>query len=196
MTTDPRSLIRHARRIRGSRHPASGRVWRTGGSVELVVPASADVVYERISDVTRIGERSPECRSAAWEQGTPGTVGAVFRGRNRWGWAARWTRRCQVTEADPGRAFTFRTLPTSLDPTRRDSTTWSYQLSATEGGTRVRHSYQITKLPLAPLRLLYGVLLPQHRDMRPQMRANLAALADQLGSTAARPGRTPGVTGP
>jgi hypothetical protein len=140
-------------------------------------------VYERISDVTRIGERSPECRSAHWEQGTPGTVGSVFRGHNRWRWAARWTRRCQVTEADPGRRFSFRTLRESIDVTRRDSTTWSYELSAVEGGTRVRHSYEITQLPLAPLRLVYGMLLPQHRDMRPQMRQNLAVLAQQLGGT-------------
>ena len=163
------------------------RPWRPGGAVELVVPATPEVVYDRISDVTRIGERSPECRSAAWEQGTPGTVGAVFRGRNRWGWAARWTRRCLVTEAVPGRVFTFRTLPTVLDPTRRDSTTWSYELSAVDGGTRVRHSYTITQPPLAPLRLLYGVLLPQHRDMRPQMQQNLTALARQLGSTGPAP---------
>jgi hypothetical protein len=157
------------------------RPWRTSGSVELLVPATPQAVYDTVSDVTRIGERSPECRSACWESGTPGTVGAVFRGRNRSGWAARWSRRCEVTLADPGRAFEFRTLPEQLDPTRRDSTTWRYDIEAVDGaGTRVRHSYQIHQLPLRPMRAIYGVLLPHHRDMRPQMRQNLDALAAML----------------
>src|SRR6478752_667280 len=98
MTSDAERLagaVPHPDQV-GSRRP-----WRTAGSVELVVAAPPAAVYELVSDVTRIGERSPECRSATWESGTPGTVGAVFRGRNRWGWAARWSRRCEVTTADP-----------------------------------------------------------------------------------------------
>ena len=160
------------------------RPWRTSGSVELVVDADPGTVYARVSDVTRIGERSTECRSATWVSGEPGARGSVFRGRNRWGWAARWSRRCEVTEADPGRAFAFRTLPERWDVTRRDSTTWAYALEQVEGGTRVRHSYGVTMLPLRPLRAVYGVLLPHHRDMRPQMVENLTALRDQLAPTA------------
>jgi hypothetical protein len=160
----------------------SRRPWRTSGSVELVVDAHPATVYDLISDVTRIGERSPECRSATWELGAPGTVGAIFRGRNRSGWAARWSRRCEVTVADPGHTFAFRTLPERLDPTRRDSTTWTYRLEPVNGGTLVRHSYEITMLPLRPLRVAYGVLVPQHRDMRPQMEHNLAVLRGQLGA--------------
>ncbi len=40
----------------------------------------------------------------------------------------------------------------------------------------VTHSYEITALPLKPMRAVYGVLMPHHRDMRPHMRANLEAL--------------------
>ena len=156
------------------------RPWRTSGSVELLVDADPATVYDRVSDVTRIGERSPECRSATWVSGRPGDRGSVFRGRNRWGWAARWSRRCEVVEAEPGRAFAFRTLPERWDVTRRDSTTWAYAMEEVDGGTLVRHSYEVTLLPLRPLRAVYGVLLPHHRDMRPQMLENLAALRDQL----------------
>ena len=164
------------------------RPWRTSGSVELVVPAPPEDVYAVVSDVTCIGERSPECYTAAWLPGeSPGSVGAVFRGRNRAGWAARWSRRCEVITAEPGRAFAFRTLPERLDVTRRDSTTWRYELAAADGGTRVTHSYEITQPPLRPLRAVFGVLLPQHRDMRPQMQANLEALRDAFaGGTAHR----------
>jgi hypothetical protein len=47
-------------------------------------------------------------------------------------------------------------------------------------GTRVVHSYEITKLPFRFFRTLYGRLLPHHRDMRPQMAATLAALKASL----------------
>lgn len=159
----------------------TARPWRTSGSVELVVAAGPDDVYAVVSDVIRIGERSQECHTARWLPGAPaGRVGSVFRGSNRAGWAARWSRRCEVVAADRGRAFAFRTLPERLDVSRRDSTTWRYELEPVDGGTRVRHSYEITQPPLRPLRAVYGVLMPQHRDMRPQMQANLEALRDMF----------------
>ena len=35
-------------------------------------------------------------------------------------------------------------------------------------------------MPVLPARFLYGLMLPDHRDMRPQMQQNLDALKDQL----------------
>ncbi len=164
----------------------SGREWRTSGSVERVVPIDPDSVYAVVSDVTRIGERSRECHTAIWLPGAPaGAVGAAFRGSNRAGWAARWSRRCEVVVADPGKAFAFRTLPERLDVTRRDSTTRRYDLEPVDAGTRVVHSYEITTLPAQPMRALYGLLLPHHRDMRPQMQANLEALHKQFATDVA-----------
>ena len=92
-----------------------------------------------------------------------------------------------MVEAEPGHAFGFRTLAERLDPSRRDSTTWRYRFEPVAGGTRVVHSYEITLLPLRPMRALYGRLLPHHRDMRPQMAENLAALRRQLEGAATRP---------
>ncbi|WP_324274323.1 hemerythrin domain-containing protein [Blastococcus brunescens] len=177
----PRVYARYARRLHGTATGVSNRPWRTSGSVERVVPAGPLDVYAVVSDVTRIGERSPECHTAAWLPGAAdGTVGAVFRGSNHSGWAARWSRRCEVVSAETGRAFAFRTLPERIDLSRRDSTTWRYDLEPVDGGTRVVHSYEITRLPVRPMRALYGALLPHHRDMRPQMQANLDALHDQF----------------
>ena len=162
------------------------REWRTGGTVTLHVDAAPERVYALISDVTRIGERSPECRSAEWLAGSaPGAVGARFRGHNRSGFAARWSRTCEVLEATPGASFAFRTLP-ERDPTRRDSTTWAYQLRPKGTGTEVTHSYEITVLPSPPFRAVYGVLLPQHRDMRPQMLLSLENLKALLESPSGR----------
>ena len=157
------------------------REWRTAGSVELVIDAPPDELYKRLTDVTSMSDRSDECRSASWLPGThfPGRVGSRFRGRNRAG-LARWSRVCEVVEADPERQFAFRTVPERYDLSRADSTTWRYELTPAEGGTLVRHSYEITRLPREPFKALYSVLLPHHRDMRPAMRVTLLRLAANL----------------
>lgn len=158
-----------------------GAQWRTEGSVERLIPASAEEIYRVVTDVASAGERSEECRSAAWLPGGPqrAEVGARFRGHNR-SRLARWSRVCEVTEAEPGRRFAFRTLPERRDPSRADSTTWRFELVPQDGGTLVRHSYEITLMPLRPFKALYSVLLPQHKDMRPAMAHTLDRLAEAV----------------
>jgi hypothetical protein len=156
------------------------RAWLPGGSVELLIRATPQEVYEAIADVTAAGRRSQECRSCYWLSGsTPGTIGARFRGRNRTH-VARWSRVCEVIVAQPGKAFAFRTIPESIDITRRDSTTWGYRLAPHPAGTLVTHYYNMTKPPLQPFKAAYGVLLSHHRDMRPHMTYTLAALKAEL----------------
>lgn len=173
--------------------------WRSGGSVERLVAADPDDVYRVITDVTSTGQRSDECHSAKWLPDGPQSaeVGARFRGRNRSG-IARWSRVCEVLEAEPGRCFSFRTVPQRLDLTRADSTTWRYDLLPQDGGTLVRHSYEITRPPLRPFRAIYGVLLPHHKDMRPAMRHTLDRLTDSVGGARLiadeRSGRDTGLT--
>lgn len=156
-----------------------GSDWRRSGSVELIIPASAEDIYRVITDVASTGKRSSECHSASWLPGSPrsATVGARFRGHNK-SRLARWSRVCEVIEAQPGRRFAFRTVPERFDPSRADSTTWRYELTPRAGGTLVRHSYEITRLPLLPFKALYSVLLPQHKDMRPAMQYTLNRLAE------------------
>jgi hypothetical protein len=36
-------------------------------------------------------------------------------------------------------------VPERFDVSRRDSTTWRYELEPVDGGTRVRHSYRHTR---------------------------------------------------
>jgi hypothetical protein len=156
------------------------RAVRTEGAVDTFIAAPPAAVYDRIADVTGTGNRSLECRSCEWLPGAaPGRVGARFRGRNRSG-LLRWSRVCEVTAADPGQLFSFRTIPERFDPTRGDSTTWSYTLAPEGTGTRVTHTYRITKWPVRPLQWLYARMLPQHRDMRPQMTHTLEALRAEL----------------
>jgi hypothetical protein len=147
-----------------------------GRSVSKDISAGADELYELIADVTRIGDWSPECRSARWLDGaTHARVGARFRGVNRWG-LVRWARLCEVTVAEPGRRFAFRTVPTWL---MRDSTSWRFDLEPlSDGGTRVVESYQVLRaLPTLMQRWLVSVLMPHHFDMRPHMASTLDRLA-------------------
>lgn len=170
--------------------PLHRRPARTEGSVEVHMHAPARSVYEIIADVTRTGERSTECVSCTPLSGKPvGHVGARFRGHNRSG-HLHWSRLCEVTEADPGKAFAFRTVPDRRNPAYHDSTLWSYELTPDGTGTRVRHSYRVIEKPYRPFAWSYRHLLPQHHDMRPQMRANLEALRRQSERA------TPGPTGP
>jgi uncharacterized protein YndB with AHSA1/START domain len=154
--------------------------WRTEGTIERFINATPEEVYLAIADVTGTGERSAECRSCEWLPGIErGTVGARFRGRNRSG-PFRWSRVCEVVRADPGKAFAFRTVPERIDPTRKDSTAWTFALMPHGSGTHVEHSYVITKLPGAPFKSIFGRAIPQHRDMRPQMADTLDSLAAQV----------------
>jgi hypothetical protein len=158
--------------------------WRTGGAASLRIAAPADVVYERIADVTATGQRSLECRTAEWLPGAaPATVGARFRGRNRSG-VARWSRVCEVTEATPGRCFAFRTVPERRDFTRADSTQWRYTITPDEAGCTVTHDYRIVKPPVRGYRHVLALFFPHHRDMRPHLEHTLRALARELEGTA------------
>ncbi len=154
--------------------------WRAGGSAELFIEAVPAAVYARVSDVTGTGARSLECRRCEWLPGArPGAPGSRFRGSNRTG-LARWARTCEVTRAVPGEVFEFRTLPERFDVTRRDSTTWGYEIQADGAGSLVRHYYEITQPPSRPLRAIFGWALPHHKDMRPHLEHTLRSLQGEL----------------
>ena len=150
--------------------------WRMDGSVSVRIAAPADVIYDRVSDITRTGDQSLECREAEWLPGPPpGVVGARFRGRNKSG-LARWTRRCEVVEAERGRRFAFRTLPSRWDFTRFDSTIWGYAIEPDGNACVVTHYYRIVRRPVPGFRQLLALMFPHHRDMRPHLEHTLRAI--------------------
>jgi uncharacterized protein YndB with AHSA1/START domain len=96
------------------------------------IAASPEAVYAAISDVTRMGEWSPECHTCEWHEGFDGpAVGATFDGHNRAG-DKEWTSQGKVIEADPGRAFTFEVSMYDFH-----YATWGYRIEPTETGSRV-----------------------------------------------------------
>lgn len=100
--------------------------------VEERMAAPPAVVYQLVSDVTRMGEWSPETTSCRWLGGAvSATVGARFKGSNRRGWH-RWSTTGRVTSAEPGRRFAF-----DVDLFGIPVAEWAYDIAAEEGGCRV-----------------------------------------------------------
>jgi uncharacterized protein YndB with AHSA1/START domain len=104
--------------------------------VRRTLGAPADAVYALVSDVTRMGEWSPETASCRWVDGARSAeVGARFRGSNRRG-PLQWTTTCTVTAADPGRRFAF-TVTWAGVPI----SDWGYDLAPAAGGCTVTESW-------------------------------------------------------
>jgi Hemerythrin HHE cation binding domain/Polyketide cyclase / dehydrase and lipid transport len=162
------------------------RPWRTRGEVSVRIEAPPERVYDLVADLGSAPTRSDEVQACLWLEGPPpGTVGSRFRGRNRAG-LIRWSRICEVVTATRGEQFAFRTVPEQLDPTRRDSCVWGYHFEPDGTGTRITHYYTLVQPPQPWLLMLYGILMPHHRDARPALRHTL----EQLRVTAETWGRT------
>jgi hypothetical protein len=73
----------------------------------LHVATSADVVYQLIADLPRMGEWSPECERVTWRGGaTHAMKGAHFLGHNRVG-SLWWITQGEVVIAEHGRHLAF-----------------------------------------------------------------------------------------
>jgi len=97
----------------------------------IEIAASPETVYDLVSDVTRMGEWSPESTGAEWIDGGAGNKGDWFEGHNKSG-DNEWTRACQVAAAERGRDFTF-----VVGGVEDNCTWWSYEMEPVEGGTRL-----------------------------------------------------------
>lgn len=73
------------------------------------VQAAPEAVWRLVTDITRMGEWSPQCRGGRWIGHARGpVVGARFVGFNRQGWRW-WATTNRVVAAEPVRLFAFRT---------------------------------------------------------------------------------------
>lgn len=106
--------------------------------------ATPDQVWALVSDVTRIGEFSPETFEAEWLDGATGpAVGARFRGHvKRNGRGPVYWAPCQVTECEPGRTFAF-----TVGTAKRPINSWRYDLRGTGDGTDVTESFRLVDSP-------------------------------------------------
>jgi len=107
------------------------------GEASIEIQAPPDVLYRLISDVTRMGEWSPECTGGKWLGGATGpAVGARFKGTNENRFS--WSTSSRIVTADEGRSFIFeRDRPRGFGVMR-----WSYLLEPAPSGTRVTESFE------------------------------------------------------
>jgi uncharacterized protein YndB with AHSA1/START domain len=118
----------------------------------VTIDATPERVWELVTDITRMGEWSPENTGGRWLSGARGpAVGARFLGFNAHGWL-RWITRCRVVECERPSRFAFTVTESKM--------TWGWRLDPDGTGTRLTQWREHTAEPdimakaLAATRLL------------------------------------------
>jgi len=114
-------------------------------SDSIIIAAAPEKAYGIVSDVTRIGELSPVCKSAAWDDaGNAGKEGAWFTGHNVAG-DFSWDTHCKVIAAVPDREFAWINHGPTGDA---ELVRWGYMFEPDGDGTKVTETWQV--LPAYP----------------------------------------------
>lgn len=143
------------------------------------IAAPADALYTLVSDVTRMGDWSPENLGGRWIGGaTAPSVGARFRGSNRRGWR-RWSTTCTVVAADPDRRFAFEVDVAGIPASR-----WTYEFRPDGDATVVTESWT-DRRPRWFARLAGATM--GIRDIRAHNGENIRATLANLGRAAEGP---------
>ncbi|GGM78983.1 hypothetical protein GCM10012275_57020 [Longimycelium tulufanense] len=119
--------------------------WELSASAEVLAPAER--LYTLVSDVTRMGEWSPECTGGEWISGEPGRVGSRFHGHNKVG-EQTWTTECEVVSAEHPHRFTWVVLASPAD---REILTWSFEIESNGASSRLTQRHRMRSVP-PPLR--------------------------------------------
>ena len=146
-------------------------------SVSRVIPADPLTVHDALSDITTIGQRSPETHAAKWI-----TPGKKFKGYNHIGPLYRWSTVCTVTEDAPGHTFAFEVAWPS-------KTSWRYDLTALDDATEVTLTMtknQPQAAPVVAIQRMVGVH-DRAQHLRTGMDQTLQRLAQQVQQATPRP---------
>ena len=125
-------------------------------------PRRPQEVWALVSDVTRIGEFSPETFEARWTRGSTGPeVGASFKGHvKRNGVGPTYWSPCQVTACVPDEVFEF-----SVGTDDVTLNNWGYRLEPDGAGTKVTEYFRLE--PTLPMRaLLAAARAPARTDQQ------------------------------
>jgi ligand-binding SRPBCC domain-containing protein len=121
--------------------------------VSVHMDAPVEEVWALVSDVTRIGEFSPETFEAKWTKGSTGPeAGATFSGHvKRNGVGPTYWSPCVVTQCVKNEVFEF-----VVGTEKVAATKWGYRLQRDGSGTKVTEYFELQ--PMLPLRLYWAVL--------------------------------------
>ena len=127
-----------------------------GDEVAVWMDAPPAEVWDLVSDVSRIGEFSPETFEARWTRGSTGpVVGASFKGHvKRNGVGPTYWSGCTVTKCETEKVFEFAVGTDDLAVNN-----WGYRLQAQNEGTLVTEYFRLeTALPMRVYWTLLGGL--------------------------------------
>jgi hypothetical protein len=114
----------------------------------VTVEASAETLYDLVSDITRTGEWSPVCTSCWWDdEREAGQVGAWFTGRNQLPNRV-WQTRSQVAVAERGREFAWVVGGSFVR--------WGFSLTPAETMTTLTESWEFLPDGIAMFEEKYG----------------------------------------
>ncbi len=100
------------------------------------IAAPPERVWALVSDITRMGEWSPESTGGSWKDGASGpAVGAKFAGTNANG-KKSWSTNCVVTECEQAQEFGFRVTAVGLKIAH-----WNYRIEPTATGCHVTETW-------------------------------------------------------
>lgn len=116
-------------------------------SDSVFIAQDPDRVYALVSDVTRMGEWSPQCRACWWDEGGGPRAGAWFTGRNETP-ERTWETRSQVVVAEPGREFVWEV--------NNGWVRWGFGLEPEAQGTRLTQSWHFLPRGIAGFRERFG----------------------------------------
>lgn len=139
-------------------------------SDSVVVHVDPARLYALISDVTRMGEWSPQCRACWWDDGDGPTVGGWFTGRNETP-ERTWETRSQVVAATPDREFAWEV--------NNGWVRWGFTLTPEGPNTRLTESWTFLPKGIAGFHDRYGA------DAENQIAIRTQAATDGIPATLA-----------
>lgn len=114
----------------------------------VTVQASAETLYDLVSDITRTGEWSPVCTSCWWDdEANAGQAGAWFTGRNELPHRT-WETRSKVVAAECGREFAWVVGGRFVR--------WGFVLTPADNGTTLTESWEFLPDGIAMFGEKYG----------------------------------------
>jgi hypothetical protein len=145
--------------------------------VTVTVDAPAERVYALVSDLTRMGDWSPETTRVSWRKGATGpAIGAQFRGWNRKG-VVRWFTDGKVVAAD-GREFAFDVFSFGIPVAR-----WGYRVVPDGDGCTLTETWDDHRA--GPFKKITGVALNVH-DRAAHNTAGIEATLAKIKAAAER----------
>lgn len=104
--------------------------------VDKEIPAPAEVVWQLVSDLPRMGEWSPENAGGQWVQGATGPApGAKFKGHNANG-SKHWSTLATVIDSVPSERFSFLV---TVGPFKIAE--WSFDVAPNDDGCTVTETW-------------------------------------------------------